>query len=193
MKILIVLFFCLCVKAQQNETQETGKLCQPGINIGYMLIRKPNITSMLTIGIPYNVSWDYTTAVKKEPVFINVYIQLIASGIPVTWKNQIFSNQTATPRWFIWTPDKLVNGKYKIRIVPDGKENYNIPANLQPCFENGESLPSVSAAFTLSNPSGTNIDVSVDKYPPYSKGHKLTVFTFYYCIIVIICLHYLIL
>ena len=143
--------------------------CTPGNSVGYMLIRKPNITSMLTVGTPYNISWDWSISVTKPPVYLDAYIQLMAPGVRTTWKQEIAKKIPVEPRWFMWTPDGLLDGKYKIRLVPDGKETFNVAANLQPCFENGASIPSVSASFSMSNPRG-DLSNYPDQFPPNSSG-----------------------
>ena len=126
--------------------------CTPGISVGYMLIWQPNITSIVNVGRKYNVSWEYTKTVNKPPSFLDVYVQNLATA--VTWKNRIAQNIPTEPRWFWWTPVGLADGRYKIRLVPDGKETFNVKANEQPCFSNGESIPSVSAVFNVVNPKG---------------------------------------
>lgn len=130
------------------------KICKPGNNVGYMLIRSPNITSRASVGKQMNISWDWSISVLTPPTYINAYIQLMAPGVRTTWKQIVAEKQSVNPRWFLWTPDALVDGQYKLRLVPDGKETFNIPANIQPCFANGECIPSVSASFTLSNHRG---------------------------------------
>jgi hypothetical protein len=146
-----------------NDTQPI--LCTPGNSVGYMIIRKPNITSMIMVGTQYNVTWDWSITVTKPPNYVDVYIQLIAQDITTTWKRQGAQHVPVNPRWFIWKPDGMVDGKYKLRLVPDGKETYNIAANLQPCFSNGEAIPSVSAAFTVTNSKG-DIGTYPDQFPP---------------------------
>jgi hypothetical protein len=73
----------------------------------------------------------------------------------------------------MWKPVGLVDGKYKLRLVPDGKETYNVPANQQPCFADGEAIPSVSAAFSISNSQG-ELASYPDQYPP-NDSRKQTV------------------
>ena len=137
--------------------------CVPGTSIGYMLIFQPNISSLLTVGTEYNVSWKWSVAVNNPPSYVDAYIQIVNRNIPVSWKNQIAANMPATQTWFLWTPSGLVNGKYQLRLVPDGKETYNIAANLLPCFSSGQSLPSVSAEFSIYNSAGS--------LPSYSDGY----------------------
>ena len=91
----------------------------------------------------------------------------MAPGVRTTWKQKIAEKQTVEPRWFMWTPEGLLDGKYKIRLVPDGKETFDVPANLRPCTGNGETIPSVSASFTLSNPRGDLANYP-DQFPPNS-------------------------
>jgi hypothetical protein len=191
--IFSVLFFCLTLSANaQNasspvvDTPESVSndttvdpapvACKPGINVGYMLIRQPNITSMFTIGNTYNVSWDWSISVSKPAQYVDMYVQLVAPGVQVTWKKKILEKQGTSPRWFMWKPDGLVDGKYKIRLVPDGKETYGVRADEQPCFDNGESIPSVSASFSISNPRG-DLGNYPDPFPPNSAvGSKAPFF-----------------
>lgn len=146
--------------------------CVPGQTLGYMLVRQPNITSVAYVGNPYLIRWDYTITVSKEPQYVNIYLQQIAPGVRVTWKNQIATNVTGKYYW--WQPKGMLDGKYKIRIVPNGKETYNIKASEQPCFENGESVPSVSSTFKMFNPKVSDIDsgvgISSGKYDPASSA-----------------------
>src|SRR5687767_12128840 len=72
-----------------NDTEPAPKPCIPGISVGYMLIRKPNQSSIITVGQSLNVSWDWSITVKKIPTFVDVYVQLIAPGIRTTWKDKI--------------------------------------------------------------------------------------------------------
>jgi len=141
--------------------------CSPGILTGYGLVRKPNISSTITVGTPYNVSWDWTVTVTKPPSYLDIYIQLFANGVPEKWNTVVAKNVPSDPRWFIWTPIGLVDGKYKLRFVPEGKETFNIPANLLPCFANGESVPFVTAQFSVSNLKG-DLGVYGDPYAPNS-------------------------
>lgn len=141
--------------------------CTPGGSTGYGLVRKPNITSMVKIGVAYNVSWDWTVTVTKPPTYLDVYVQLFAAGIAEKWNTKVASNVPVDPRWFMWTPTGLVDGKYKLRFVPDGKETFNVPANQLPCFSNGESVPFVTAQFSISNGQG-DLGVYPDPYAPSS-------------------------
>lgn len=174
--IFLLFFFLFCNVYSQTQTtidstdlEPTPIICKPGISIGYMLIRQPNITSMMTVGNTYNVSWDWSIMVTKPPTYVDVYIQLMTPGVRTTWKQQIKMKQSVEPRWFLWKPDGMADGKYKLRLVPDGKETFNVASNLQPCFENGESIPSVSAAFTVSNPKGDLANYP-DQFPPNSAA-----------------------
>lgn len=148
--------------------------CTPGNSVGYMIIRQPNITSMVTVGQMYNVSWDWSIAVTKPPSYVDVYVQMIASGVQVTWKNKVASRMPVEPRWFLIKLDGLFDGKYKLRLVGDSKETFNVPANQLPCFENGESIPSVSAAFSVVNSKG-DLTPGTDMFPPNSKASRMIV------------------
>lgn len=145
--------------------------CKQGLTVGYMLIRQPNISSVVYTGTKYNVSWDYSVAVTSPPSFIDAYIQYMAPGIRTTWKNKIASNVSASSRQFWWEPKSLVDGKYKLRLVPDGKETYDVPANQLPCFADGESIPSVSATFKVYTPK-TMTGEFPEKFPPSSGNEK---------------------
>lgn len=142
--------------------------CVAGISTGFGLVRKPNITSKIQIGIPYNVSWDWTVTITKPPQYIDVYIQLMAPYVAEKWTTVVAKNIPSEPRWFMWTPEGLVDGKYKLRFVPDGKETFKVPANELPCFANGESVPFVTAAFSVSNSKG-DLGVYDDPYAPSSS------------------------
>lgn len=144
-------------------------VCKPGNAVGYMMIRQPNMSSLVYVNTVYNISWDYTKTVTTRPTFIDFFVQLIAPGIRVTWSKEIERNVTAEPSWFLWEPKGLVDGKYKIRLVPDGKETWNIDPGKLPCFANGESIPSVSATFTVANPRNDIVDYP-DRFPPNTSS-----------------------
>jgi hypothetical protein len=163
--------------------------CKPGESTGYGISRMPNSTSKVVVGTPFNVSWDYTVGVTTPPTFMDVYVQLIASGVRERWNNQI-ARVPAEPRWFIWTPIGFVNGRYKLRYVPDGKETFNIAADKLPCFENGESVPFVSATFSISNSRG-DLGNYRDPFAPNSarkmgSGKNLWVFSIVFGMFVVI-------
>ena len=155
-----------------EDVQPDPILCTPGNSVGYMIIRKPNITSHVTVGMQYNVTWDWSITVTKLPSYVDVYIQLVAPGIATTWKKQVAKEVSTEPRWFFWKPEGLVDGKYKLRLVPEGKETYNVPANVQPCFSNGEAIPSVSAAFTVTNSKG-DLSSYPDQFPPNAAKKQM--------------------
>jgi len=98
-------------------------------------------------------------------MFLDVYVQLEAPGVPETWKTIVAQNVPSNPTWFLWKPTGLVDGSYKLRFVPDGKETFNVPANKLPCFASGESIPFVTAEFRITNPSG-NLGSYPDPYAP---------------------------
>lgn len=154
---------------QDNSTtiEQASLACVPGISLGYLLIRQPNMSSIVTVGNSMNVSWDWSVSVKKIPQYVDVYIQLIAPGFPVTWKQQLIKQQAVNPRWFIFKVQGLADGKYKIRLVPDGKETYNVRADALPCFADGEAIPSVSSSFSVANSAG-EIGNYPDLFPPNS-------------------------
>ena len=148
--------------------------CSAGNSIGYMILHQPNISSLVTTASMYNVSYDFSVAVTKPPTYLDVYLQLVATGVRTTWSNKIASKVPTDPRWFQVKIDGVVQGKYQIRLVPDGKETFNVPANQLPCFANGEAIPSVSAIFSVSNPSGDLANYP-DRYPANgSKKSKTT-------------------
>lgn len=156
--------------------------CVAGQTLGYMLVRQPNITSVAYVGNPYLIRWDYTITVSKQPEYVDIYLQQVAPGVRVTWKNQIARNVTG--RYFWWQPKGMLDGKYKIRIVPNGKETYNVKASEQPCFENGEAVPSVSSTFKMFNPKVSDIDSTspLGKYDPYSAAttfHSVNLLLFF--------------
>lgn len=174
--------FCFSVVFAQNDTVNVSPegnntdiaeappvACKPGSTVGYMIIRQPNMSSIVTVGTPYNISWQWSVAVTQIPAYVDVYVQLMTSGVTVTWKNKVLSQQSTDPSWFMWTPKAMMDGKYKMRLVPDGKETWGVPANELPCFSNGESIPSVSATFSVVNSKGELIDTRND-YMPNSKG-----------------------
>lgn len=145
--------------------------CVPGQTLGYMLVRQPNITSVAYINNPYLIRWDYTGTVTKEPSFVDIYLQQVAPGVRVTWKNQIAKNVTG--RFYWWQPKGLLDGKYKVRIVPNGKETFNIKASEQPCFENGEAVPSVSSTFKMFNIRTSDIEaVGTSRFDPTSSATR---------------------
>lgn len=165
--------------------------CVAGQTLGYMLVRQPNITSVAYVGNPYLIRWDYTMTVTKEPQYVNIYLQQIASGVRVTWKNQIASNVTG--RYYWWQPKGMLDGKYKIRIVPNGKETYNVKASEQPCFENGEAVPSVSSTFKMFNPKVSDIDIGVSlssgKYDPAAASNAVALVPLNLLIIALVSLY----
>lgn len=169
-----------------QTSNTTNPACVNGVN-GQMLIFQPNMSSLVTVGTAYNVSWSWSILVTKPPSFVDVYIQLIAPGVRETWKQKIAEKQSVDPRWFWWTPEGLVDGVYKMRLVPDGKETFGVNAKNLPCFANGESVPSASAEFTISNPRG-ELNNYPDKFPPNSAGTALepenTEFIYVFCSLV---------
>src|SRR6478609_7995112 len=153
-------------QTQEGQPEDDNIVpCTPGIT-GYGL---PNITSKVVVGTPVNVSWDYTVTVTNPPSYIDVYIQMFAPGIVEKWSIQVAKKIPSEPRWFMWTPEGLVDGKYKLRFVPDGKETFNVPANNLPCFANGESVPFVTASFSVSNAKG-DLGVYNDPYAPNASS-----------------------
>lgn len=120
---------------------------------------------MVNVGTKYNISWAYTKAVTNLPSYFDIYMQDIS--LATTWKKQIASKVPAVPQWFWYTPLGLADGKYKIRLVPDGKETFNVPVDQQPCFSNGQAIPSVSAAFSVVNPRG-GLQSYPESYPANS-------------------------
>lgn len=153
--------------------------CISGINLGYMIIHQPNATSLYIIGKTYNISWVWSNMVTEIPSHIDVYIQ--NTNVQITWNNQILSKQSVIKQWFLWTPNELIDGKYKIRLVPDGKENFNNP---DICYKDGECLPSVSATFLITNPTSNYDDTNIsDPYPPNSSSKKIYNKYFIYIII----------
>ena len=155
-----------------TEPEAESKACTPGISVGYMMIRKPNITSVVYTGSLYNVSWDYSVTVNNPPKYVDVYIQSIASGLRTTWKNKIAENISTARQHFFWEPKSLADGKYKLRLVPDGKETFNVPADKLPCFGDGESVPSVSATFKVFSPKGSFIEYP-EQFPASSLGFSV--------------------
>jgi len=152
-------------------TTVTVVLCQPcvpGTQIGSMLIRSPNMSSIVMVGSNVNVTWDYSTLVTNPPAYVDMYTQLVAPGTPPKWVQQL-SNRSVSPRWIIWTPSGLIDGKYKIMLVPDGKMTDGVAANKLPCFSNGQVVPSSSAEFSISNSNG-GLVVYPDNFAPSSVG-----------------------
>jgi len=168
-------------QTQEGQPEDDNIVpCTPGIT-GYGL---PNITSKVVVGTPVNVSWDYTVTVTNPPSYIDVYIQMFAPGIVEKWSIQVAKKIPSEPRWFMWTPEGLVDGKYKLRFVPDGKEIFNIPANKFPCFSNGESQPFVTALFSVSNSKG---DLGV--YPdPFSPNASTRLAPSHFTSVYVVCL-----
>jgi hypothetical protein len=67
----------------------------------------------------------------------------------------------------LWNVPSLGDGAYKVRLVADGKETFYLPAErpeTPPCFEDGETLPGVSAEFRISNLRA--LSPTRDRYPP---------------------------
>lgn len=174
----------------ETESHESSVVeCVPGQTLGYMLVRQPNITSVAYINNPYLIRWDYTGTVSKEPSFVDIYLQQVAPGVRVTWKNQIAKNVTG--RYYWWQPKGLLDGKYKVRIVPNGKETFNIKATEQPCFENGEAVPSVSSTFKMFNVKSSDIDsVGTTKFDPTSSAirHDISTSTMMLWLIILLIL-----
>jgi hypothetical protein len=75
---------------------------------------------------------------------------------------------------YVWKVLNFADGNYKIRIVGDGKETFIPPAQAlerqQPCFEDGEAMPGVSASFRIVNPK--DIRAYVDRFPPNSQSFQ---------------------
>lgn len=142
--------------------------CMQGQVFGYALMPSFNISSKVYTGNPYNISWKFTNNVKKSPDFINIKLQMLDPKIQVDWANVIGENIPNEPSWWIWTPKSSLDGNYKIRIVPNGKETFIRPIDMltkkQPCFEDGEAIPSVSSTFRLINPKE-----SIDSSGSYSS------------------------
>lgn len=157
--------------------------CKPGLTIGYMIIRQPNISSIVYVDKVYNVSWEYSNSVSKPPGIVNAYVQLIAPGIRPTWSKQIAENVSTSARQFWWEPKSLVDGKYKLRLVPDGKETFGVSAASLPCFENGEAIPSVSATFQVVSARGNIVE-----YPERFPANDVVAVSPFDSIVQLLCL-----
>ncbi len=173
-----------------NGTQ-TQVPCKPGINLGRAFVRTPNSTSIVTVGQAYKVSFDFNKVVTKPPKFLDVYVQLLAAGIEEKWDKKVLSNVSPTPNWFFWTPVGLINGKYRLMIVSDGKMHIGVPADKRPCYTDGESLPSSSGEFKVVNVGSGGLDTYPDPFAPssISKGKKgfSTDMTFFSVLFLLCC------
>jgi hypothetical protein len=79
-----------------NETAEevepeadVEKACKRGTKVGTFQIIQPNSSTMWFIGRNYTIKWKYSLFVKKKPQTIDIKLQEISNGIPVTWKRGI--------------------------------------------------------------------------------------------------------
>lgn len=201
--LLIILCYITIVSSQStvvdipvvsNSTDDTQPEenivpCVPGIHTGYGLVRKPNITSKVIVGTQFNVSWDWTVTITNPPSYLDIYIQLFAPGLVEKWSTQVAKQVPSEPRWFMWTPEGLVDGKYKLRFVPDGKETFNVPADKLPCFSNGESVPFVTAQFSVSNSKG-DLGVYPDPFSPNSSRRNSPPFSIVLSFVTLVLFHY---
>ncbi|KAI9193158.1 uncharacterized protein BJ171DRAFT_412586, partial [Polychytrium aggregatum] len=136
--------------------------CVPGTVLGSFIISAPNISSIFLVGSTVTITWKYSPTVTKPPKTINAFYQDVS--ITTTWSNKIGIGLTTTNNTLQWTIPPLLDGKYEVRLVPDGKETFNIPQDQMPCFSNGEALPAVSGAFSIQNP--IYVSPTVDRFPP---------------------------
>lgn len=159
LSLLVLAIFSVAQNTTETEPQPEPEPipCKPGLSFGKILIRTPNATSVVFTGIKYNVSWEYDKLVTVIPSYLDVYLQM--DGVKQTWNNKIAENVDASQRWFIWEPKAMLNGRYRMRMVPEGKETYNVPANKLPCFENGEAVPTSSwQPFKVVDPNTNSIE-----------------------------------
>jgi hypothetical protein len=159
---------------------EEVKACVQGQVFGYATFVTPNMTSKAYVGNSFNISWKFTPNVKKLPDYVDLKLQMLASKVEVDWNTVIASQVPTIPMYYIWTPKNALDGSYKLRLVPNGKETFILPSEQlskkQPCFEAGEAVPSVSSSFRLINPISAIDDGtgSSSTYGPSNGGVTLS-------------------
>lgn len=160
--------------------------CVPGVKLGVMNILTPNSSTVITTGTNITVTWQYSALVKNYPRWIDVVLQSTEPGIVATWSNKIASKVMIDSPSFLWIINTMSDGRYKLRIIPESKETFNIPANLMPCFGDGDVLTANSAEFKVINP--VPFGTSKDRFPPNAmgSGYKNGIFWFTLVITIIV-------
>ena len=187
--ILVSLFatsFCQTTVDTTQQSQPIQPPCVPGVKIGTVLISSPNQTSLVTIGSKFIISWKYTVITTVLPTYVDIKIQLIDNAIIpkfdqyVTRSLPLANGATS----YVWNVPPLPDGSYKLRIVPDGKEIFNIGEKELPCFADGEANPGQSGIFRIINPK--SITGYPDRFGPMNGSAKSVACIFAFVILVIV-------
>jgi len=142
--------------------------CTSGSKLGYYTFTSPGYTSTVTVGQPFNISWTPTSLVTSPPKFFNIRLQLILDGVPITWSTVVVNNYPVDSSPYVWNPQAFADGNYQLRLVPDGKENFQ--TNPTPCYPDGSAVPSISSVFSMVN-AGT-LSTFNDPLPPNSGSMR---------------------
>jgi hypothetical protein len=132
-----------------STPDDNNSVCTKGTSVGSFLIQTPNRSSIFVVGSHGLIKWKYTSPVKQLPKFLDIKIQLIQEGVPYTWSKSVVQNLNISDgaTAYNWTVQPLNDGLYKLRLIPDGKETFNVGSDKMPCFSDGEALVSIIYSF----------------------------------------------
>ncbi len=115
------------------------------------------------------IEWKYTPLVTRPPATVDLKIQAIGEGIVERWETTVLRAiplQNATR--IEWTVSSLNDGKYKLRLVPEGKETFGVALDKMPCFADGQAIPGNSGEFKVVNP--VILTSAPDPLPPNTSA-----------------------
>ncbi|KAJ3412742.1 hypothetical protein HDV05_000312 [Chytridiales sp. JEL 0842] len=160
------------VQPQNSSTSPTTaiiedpKPCKRGTKIGQILITQPNASTIWFVGAPAWVVWSYTPLVTQPPKTIDIKIQSVLSKVS-TWDTFLVKSldvSNGATAYLIPELPRMLEGGYKLKVVPDGKEIAGKRQDEYPCFGDGEGMPGVSAEFQVTRT--REIVVTKDRFPP---------------------------
>ena len=144
--------------------------CAAGTDIGAFIIKTPNRTSVIVVGSPFKVEWEYTPLVKQLPSEVDISLENVLIDGPRKFGIVVARNLTISGTSTIWNVDQLNDGQYQLRIGIAGRDPL---LNKDSCLQNGEAYGGSSAIFKITNPKQSPPIIPSKFGPETSLGSKI--------------------